>query len=297
MRKSMLAAAALLTSFMSLSAAAEPLAQVSLLQPPVWIERGGHKAALGAGAELQAGDRLVTGARGRVHLALGDASTVKLGENAEFLMPELGLTQDNGDSMFKGVLQVVKGAFRYTTSALGKLKRRDISVRIGPTVTAGIRGTDIWGKSDTSQDLICLLEGSIEVASPGQPAQRMSEARTFYVVPQGKSPLPITGAPEEKLATWAPQTELREDAVALQADGKWSVLLAQYTDSKRAQQRVAELGALGYAVEAAPRTVHTIAMHGLVMKGFASQEDALVFASRLQAETKFIRNPQVLPPA
>jgi hypothetical protein len=31
------------------------------------------------------------------------------------------------------------------------------------TITAGIRGTDLWGKADATRDIVCLIEGRITV--------------------------------------------------------------------------------------------------------------------------------------
>ena len=43
-------------------------------------------------------------------------------------------------------LDVLSGAFRFTTQALTKFRgERDVKVRI-VKITAGIRGTDLWGK-------------------------------------------------------------------------------------------------------------------------------------------------------
>jgi hypothetical protein len=44
--------------------------------------------------------------------------------------------------LFEGLLDVVKGAFRFTTTLLSRAHRRRVDVRIA-NVTAGIRGTDV----------------------------------------------------------------------------------------------------------------------------------------------------------
>jgi hypothetical protein len=53
---------------------------------------------------------------------------------------------ENG--LFTAALDVSKGAFRLTTDIFQKFQRqRAINVRTG-TVTIGIRGTDVWGRSN-----------------------------------------------------------------------------------------------------------------------------------------------------
>ena len=38
-------------------------------------------------------------------------------------------------------------------------------------MTAGIRGTDLWGSSDAERDLVCLVEGRITVTHPRKPSR------------------------------------------------------------------------------------------------------------------------------
>jgi hypothetical protein len=54
--------------------------------------------------------------------------------------------------------------FSFTTGLLAKSSaQRDVKVKVN-AITAGIRGTDVWAKSDSGGDLICLLEGNITVS-------------------------------------------------------------------------------------------------------------------------------------
>ena len=291
----------LIGSLLTASAsAATPVfyAHVEAVQPPAWVLRASGRTALAAGAPLYAGDRYLTGAQARLHLALDDGSIVKLGEGAEFGLPTLELRPETPEQkpLLKGALQLVKGAFRFTTRALGKLRRREIEVAIGPTITAGIRGTDIWGKSDPTQELLCLIEGKLRIRSPGHAAATMDQAQSYYVVPHGQAPLPVAAAPPDQLASWMPQTELVADQPALHAGGRWSLVLAQYLEAPRARARAAQLDALGYPVVLVPRPSRDSVLHALVMEGFRRREDAQAFGVRLQAVAGFIKQPQVLPP-
>jgi hypothetical protein len=47
-------------------------------------------------------------------------------------------------NVFRAALTVLAGAFRFTTDALDN-RKRDVAVK-AKLVTAGIRGTDLWGK-------------------------------------------------------------------------------------------------------------------------------------------------------
>jgi len=279
--------------------AQEPaLARVALLQPPVWVQRGGQQSALHAGETLQAGDQLVTGSGGRLHVATGDGSTVKLGSDAQLAVPELAVADEGGQSgVFKASLQVLKGAFRFTTRALDKLRPRAVSVQIGPTITAGIRGTDIWGKSDSDQALLCLIEGHIVVQSPGAGQQDMAQAQTFYVVPSGQPPLPIAPVPGEKLASWARQTEMDPAQPALSANGGWRLVFLSTTkvDDAWAQQRA--LDGKGYGADVLTVKLGSQTRYRLALSGYASAKDAARAAANAQAQLHLPERPWVLGPS
>src|SRR6266702_3546563 len=148
---------ALLSAFAA-TARGEP-AVVEAVQYPAWLERGGHSVPLTPGTALRPQDRLRTGANARVQMRLGEGSAVKLGENAQFVFDR---SDDRG--IFRATLSVLSGAFRFTTDALRKAQKRDIAIKV-KNVTAGIRGTDVWGKSTGERDLVCLLEGKVSVGA------------------------------------------------------------------------------------------------------------------------------------
>lgn len=152
------------------------------VQAPAWLEREGRSEPLAAGMEVRSRDRIRTGRESRVYLRLADGSRVKLGEDAVFNLERLG-PRERG--FFAAALDVAKGAFRFTTDKLARPVRRDVTIRVA-TVTAGIRGTDIWGR--TEPDFVCLLEGSISVSHKGGDAREMSEPMTFYLAPRNQPP-------------------------------------------------------------------------------------------------------------
>ncbi|MEQ1438438.1 SPOR domain-containing protein [Fontimonas sp. SYSU GA230001] len=277
--------------------AAEPaLAFVAALQPPVWVERDGARRALAAGDVLQAGDRYETGTGGRLQIGLREASTIKLGEEADFAVPVLAQADDGSDTgVLRGALKVLRGAFRFTTSAIGALRRRELDVAIGPTVTVGIRGTDVWGKSDAQRDLVCLIEGRIDVSSPGEPVRRMDRPLSYYYVPRGKPAPPIAPAPPAELAQWVPQTDLRDDLPALYADGRYRVSLVSYAQESRAHDKAQRLSEQGYAatVQAYPHGGRM--RYRLVVAGLRTQAEAQRFADAMKVRLQ-LPYPWVMAP-
>jgi hypothetical protein len=86
---------------------------------------------------------------------------------------------------FRGALDIVAGAFRFTTGKLKKTLPREVAIRVG-TATIGIRGTDIWGKTDKDGDLVALIQGRIEITRAGQ-ATELAQAMTYFDAPAGQA--------------------------------------------------------------------------------------------------------------
>jgi len=174
----MLVAALLATAAMPAGAA--PAAVVEGVQMPAWVERAGigalRRLPLAPGMELHGGDELRTGTGARIYVKLAEGSLVKLGENASLRILEVAPERGG---LFKAALHVLEGAFRFTTDLLAKKRRREVSIRVA-TVTAGIRGTDLWGKSVPEKQIVCLIEGAIDVGAEGEAPVRMDEPRQFY---------------------------------------------------------------------------------------------------------------------
>jgi hypothetical protein len=63
-----------------------------------------------------------------------------------------------GRELFRAALNVLEGAFRFTTDVAAKTRKREVSIRAAQ-VTAGIRGTDLWGRSRPGNEIVCLIEG------------------------------------------------------------------------------------------------------------------------------------------
>jgi hypothetical protein len=231
------------------SAWADSGTTVAAVQLPAW-ERGGRVVPVRPGFVIEPGDVLITGAKGRVHVDTADGSVVKLGSSGRIGMDKLSVRADtDGQGLFEGALNVVKGAFRFTTRLAGRATKRDVRVRVG-VVTAGVRGTDIWGKSDDEKDLVCLLEGQISIASDGSPEQTMDQAQTFYVVPKGQAPKPIVPVDPAKITDeWMPQTEMSPDAPTLNADGDYMVIALSQTSAEGAEFIAGKLAESGYPAE------------------------------------------------
>jgi FecR protein. len=264
---------------LAVQAWAAPQAVVDAVQAPAWRDRAGRVEPLAPGMALQSRDRIRTGEGSRVYLKLADGSTVKLGENGVLLAERLG----PGERQFySAALDVAKGAFRFTTDKLRRLSRRDISIRVA-TVTAGIRGTDIWGKTEPERDFVCLLEGRIGVSHQDGDSREMSEPLTFYVAPRGQPPKGIEKADPETVKKWAAETEIQSGAGALRRGGQWKLLLARADSQQEALEVFDRLAAAGYPPSIRPRVADGVVRYEILLRGLANRAEAEALAAGLRA--------------
>jgi len=246
------------------SVRAEPDALVQAVQMPAWLQRGASTVPLRVGTALRNGDRLVTGAHARIYVQTADGSTVKLGENATLALD--GLSQKREEqSLFNAVLDVAKGAFRFTTSGLAKLKGRDVTVRVAGA-TIGIRGTDVWGKDGSDQGVVCLIEGKIDVTGVDNRQFVMDQPLSFYKMPKGAAPLPVAPVEMEQLKKWAVETDIV--GPAMHSGGKWKVELLTLAEEGAALAAYDQWRDAGYDVRLKPVTqgagwTYTLRIHGL----------------------------------
>ena len=259
---------------------AAPQAVVDAVQSPAWRDRDGRAEPLAPGMALQSRDRIRTGEGSRVYLKLADGSTVKLGENGVLLAERLGPGERQ---FFSAALDVAKGAFRFTTDKLRKLSRRDVTIRVA-TVTAGIRGTDIWGKTEPERDFVCLLEGRITVSHKDGDAREMSEPLTFYVAPRNQPPKGIEAADPETVKKWAAETEIQAGAGVLRQGGKWNLLLAETEDQQSALDVYDRAAVAGYAASIRPRIVGEAIRYEILLRNLPGKTEAEALAGRVKSQ-------------
>jgi hypothetical protein len=250
-------------------------AVVEGVQMPAWVERGGHRSPLAVGMELKAGDAVKTGAGARALVMLSEGSRLKLGDNGSLQIGELN--PDSG-GIFKAALRVVEGAFRFTTDVLAKARQRQVSIAVS-TVTAGIRGTDLWGKSAPDRQTVCLIEGAIEIGAEGEKPVAMNQARQFYRRENGRT-LPIGFVTPELLKAWARETEIEAGSGAARRGGKWIVTLASADTRVGVLAVYDQLRENGYAAEM--RSVKAGGKYQVRIPNLPSKEEAEALAAKLR---------------
>ena len=279
---------ALVLSLAAFGASAALTAVVEGVQMPAWVERAGVKQPLAAGMELQATDRISTGANSRILLRLAEGSQVKLGENAQMSLDRLAQRQDNRQTLLQAVIDVSRGAFRFTTDAKAKLlSRREVDVRVS-TVTAGIRGTDLWGKSAGDRDIVCLIEGKIVVQREAEQPINLDQALQFYIAPKAGGrpdllkPVQLATVTAEQLTQWAAETEIEAGQGAARRGGKWKLVVASSPDQNVALAVYDKLRAEGYAASIFPTGSAEKRAYEVRIGGLPSKAEAEALAVRVE---------------
>jgi hypothetical protein len=278
-----LAAAALLGAS---SAAAQPAAVVEGVQMPAWVERAGTRTPIAPGMVLQPGDVLHTGPQSRLLVRLSERSLVKLGENGQLRFTELSPARE----LFRAALGVLQGAFRFTTDVAAKARRRDIKVTVA-TVTAGIRGTDFWGRSRDNTEIVCLIEGALEVAAPNEPALQMDQPRQFYRRVSGQAQ-PVGLVEPAQLQQWAQETEIQAGRGAARAGGRFQVHLARAPTQDTALALYDALREAGYPAEIRPVRQEAGVVYLVRIRSLPSQAEAQALAAQLRGRYG-VENPTV----
>lgn len=271
-------------------------ATIETVQMPAWLERDGRTQPLAVGMEVRNGDKIRTGAQARAYIGLAEGSTVKLGENTLLHFHSRSLKPT---SNFKGALDVVKGAFRFTTQAVQRMRsQRDITIRVGtataaPVVNSG--GTDLWGKSDASRDLILLIEGTIDVRHVGATSTfEMAEPLSYFSVPRNAPPQALSRVDPESFKQWARETEVLPGDGAAQRGGKWNLLLARAGQQVEALAVYDKARSAGYAAQIRVRAAAADKPdkgeqwnYEVVLAQLGSEQDAAVLAAKVKAQLGF----------
>ncbi|MES2950741.1 MAG: FecR family protein [Pseudomonadota bacterium] len=276
----------------SMAYGAPPAAIVEGVVMPAWLERGGTRQPVFPGMVLQERDRIETGANARILLTLPEGSKVKLGESAQLGFDALVAKREgqDGNVFLKSTLSVVTGAFRFTTNALSKARsRREVDIRLA-TVTAGIRGTDLWGKQGGAKEIVCLLEGKIEVARDSVAGQNttpvvLDQPLQFYIAPKGEPTLPIGRVPEAQLAQWEAETDITQNAGGASVDGRWKIRFDTQTKFAEAMALYEDLRNQGYAAQLRPEKKAGKRIYVVQLANLSSEGDARALANKLGAST------------
>jgi hypothetical protein len=158
-------------------------------------------------------------------------------------------------------------------------------------VTAGIRGTDLWGRSRDDRQIVCLIEGAIDVGAEGEQAVRMNKPLQFYQRDKGKTQ-PVGMVDPKQLAQWGRETEIEAGNGAARRGGRFIVELATFDSQSAAGSLSRQLQEAGYPAQVAQRKVGDKMSYTVRIRQLPAREEAQTLADRLKG--KFgIKEPKV----
>lgn len=178
----------------------------------------GRARALAKGAEINAGDRILTN-QGRVQIRFSDGAYVSLQPNTTFEVRQYAF-DGRTDGSEKGVFGLLRGALRTVTGLIGRVNRDAYQIQT-PTATVGIRGTGgiievladgttrvtgtsgIWLLQNT-RDSLQVPAGTVGEAGPN-PAEPPKETTELPVL---APPQPVTAGGTDPLPPAAGTTPL-----------------------------------------------------------------------------------------
>jgi hypothetical protein len=236
-------------------------------------------------------DRVVSGRDARVLLRMPEGSLVKLGADGRLDVDRLLVRKDPEGSVVTAALNVLGGAFRFTTQVAAQFRgRREVDVRIA-TITAGIRGTDLWGKAADDRDIVCLIEGNISVSREGEQPFAMNQPLSFYIAPRNAPALPVAPVPKEQLERWAAETEIQSGSGAAREGGQWMLYLTDVVGEEQALRLQARLRDAGYPAQVNSVTVRDLTFYRVRIENLPSYDEARSLGERL-ASFPEVRSPR-----
>ena len=275
--------AAMLLSLLSTSAFAQLV--VEGLQFPVWVERADQRVPLAPGDVVAEGEQVITGDGGKVWVQMPDKARVKLGPDATLNVSAVNVTSTGGAQsadVLDGALDVIKGAFRYTTGELSKLWQRDLRIALGNTATIGIRGTDLWGQVGGDSQFVVLLEGRISV-QPQALADSLTMQNPLEIYRAGASTLDSVDM--AAVQALAPITELDDGKGVMRQGGVYQLHLASFSRSRQADAMSARLARAGLATRVTQVSVDGQDWFRVSVLSLASLDDARALRARLSEQS------------
>lgn len=248
---------------------------IDSVQLPAWLDRGGLAVPVSPGLPVLAGDTLRTGIGARLLLKLEEGSVVKLGENARFVIEKA----QTKAGVFEAAFSVATGAFRFTTEALSKNSPRDVSIKLGDNATIGVRGTDLWGRGREDRDIVCLIEGKIQVTGNDRKSVTLDKPLQLFQSTRAAPPEPLSFISKEMLDSFAAETEI-ELGKGSSMIGGWKVMIGGFDSREAAREAARNLRFNGYPAE-------VTAGNELSIAKMQSELSARQLAARLKAGSGF----------
>lgn len=268
------------------------VAKVETVQFPAWVERGGVKVAIKASWAIYTGDRITTGADGRVVLSVAGEGRMQIGGAADVAMtPAYEATGGPEPPL----LTLRRGAATFTAPMVRSgLGGTPINVR--DAIGANLMGGQMLVRADGDEDVLALVDGFVQISGPKLNPGSMKTANTVLRVPRVGRAQPVSPVPGERMASWLSEPQLVRGQPALDASGNWDVSLNSGYNLKQLEAMACRIQNRGYASEIYPvREPGKQVWYRVVVRRFKSKNDAVDFlgtAKALGAKEPWVLLPQ-----
>jgi hypothetical protein len=268
------------------------IAKVEKVQFPAWVNRRGIKAAIKAGWAIYTGDRIITGANGRVLLGVAGEGQLKIAGKTDLSFTEAMI---NTGDVEPSLMTLNHGAFHFTAPMV-RASNAGMPIEIRGAITANLLGGQLFARSDGTEDMILLMDGIVEVSGPKLNPGKMSQPQTYLRVPRQGRAQPVNSAPQERVASWLSATEPVSGTPELEASGTWDVSMNSGYNLKQLETMACQLQSRGYPTELYPvREPGKQVWYRVVVRRFKSKNDAVEFlgtARALGAKEPWVLIPQ-----
>lgn len=246
------------------AAAAAAAPRVEALQMPAWLERGGKAEPLAAGAELRSGDRLRTGAGGRVAVTDPGTAVLLVGAETELQLwlpdrePVPGV-----DRRYALLADVKRGAVRFSAPAARAGSSGGLLVQTRG-LSAGLAGGDAALRAAPAA--ACLVNGQLLV---------QQDTRVMTLDEAGEC---VGGGGGE----WIGAVDLVAGGGTVGGGGeRWTVNVASPQSRAEADALAAGLRRDGYGVEVLPVLVKGRQHYRVRIASVAGRAEAAALAQRI----------------
>ncbi|MDX1432733.1 MAG: FecR domain-containing protein [Gammaproteobacteria bacterium] len=187
------------------------------------VDPSGSVRLAATGANLMAGDTVVTAPRALAQLRLADGSLISVRADTRFTLEEFSFTSQ-ADRLGRMFINLVQGSLRSITGLIGRTNRAGFRLDT-PHATIGVRGTD-FETAVLVRPQHGFVPGTLSAVFDGGIFTRTDAGiidtavgKAVFVASRSAIPRPLPSIPEFMLQGGAPRAEALPDAAAQQATG------------------------------------------------------------------------------
>jgi hypothetical protein len=131
------------------------------------------------------------------------------------------------------------------------------------------------------RQIVCLIDGRVDVTPPGESPISMDQRLSFYVREMGRSQ-PVAIVLPDQLREWAGETETQTGRGVSKRGGKWKLTASSGLTHNRALDLYRDLRNAGYPAEIIPAKAGDKRVYNVRLSNFETRKDAEFVASALK---------------